>query len=204
MLSIEKYLFKIILLICLVISGCEVDNTELDVVAFGDSHIAKWDFNNYLQPYRVLNNGVNGLLTEEVVDRAIAYDGSAKILFIHAGTNDHIAANSFGTSESLLIERVMTQIERLQSIDDHYDKIILLGSLPHAETLQTSVNAYGLVGLNDSMQSFCQQRERFCYVDPKAIFSDTGFLDQQYHYDHIHLNETAYAYLSKNIYEELD
>lgn len=200
-MSVRNYSF---LIICCCLLSCNSENTFESYVAFGDSHINKFDFDYYFPGQHILNNGINGLTIEEVEIEIANYQGDQDHLILHIGTNDHIKAENKNLSEFEFLAAFKEDLESLISILIDYEQVIVIGSLPVSQDYLEEISTYDFQKVEDLWLEVLENKNQFQFISSNILWEENNLLDPIYSTDLIHLNEFAYTKLTAEIYGKMD
>ena len=165
----------------------------------GDSITEQYDLEKYFKNYSVVNSGVGGNLTDDILnnlqDRAYKYNPSTVFLLI--GTND---VNQNKSAEDIYdnIEKIVEEIQ----IHLPRARIIVLSILPSAETWSLDDSNDKRVKINDMLKKQYHKSD-VQYIDLYSILKeeDSNKINKDYTTDGLHLNKNGYALISKKIKE---
>lgn len=198
---LKKYsLYVLVLILC----SCGQEKELNSYIAFGDSHINKFDFEYHFPGHQINNQGINGLTIEEVelVIHNYSSIGLERII-IHAGTNDQIKAINNEIDEALFIDQMTTKINNL-IVSLNVNQAIIIGSLPLTEAYIEDRLKYDFDKVEQIWKEAVAGKTQFKYISTSTLWDQNNLLDPSFSTDLIHLNELGYTTISARIYEEMD
>ncbi len=170
-----------------------------DFVFLGDSLIQKWDhslWEQYFEPLRSLNAGINGDRTENLLWRI--QNGNLDrqqpmVVVLLIGTNDIGRNRPSGAIAQGVQEILKVLRSRLPTA-----RTLLLGVLPRGE-LPTSDRRRQVNEVNNLIRA-CDDRRHVFYANVGAALLDSaGRLTRSVSTDGVHLTERGYALLTEQI-----
>ena len=180
-----------------------------DIWMIGDSRIARWDQNLISLPdHRILNLGIDGQTTTQVLERLKEYLKVAiprKIIF-EAGIND---LKIIGLKKNLQPEIELMCYNNITSVvnicRDRQIKIITMNIIPPGRMnivrglfWNNSVRE-SISKINSLLKAFCDSKNTFYYDSDKILCDRDSIIKREYRGDFLHLNKEGYKALSTDI-----
>lgn len=172
-----------------------------NIVFLGDSITDFYDLEKYYPDLKVVNSGVDGNLTEDILEdmeeRVYQYNPSKVILLI--GTND--------IQQGFDSEEIISNIEKiLENIKENrpYATLYLQSIYPVVEGedmvgIRTNQLIYEI---NQSLESYCEKQD-ITYIDLYPLLLDPesseDMLEDGYTEDGLHLNDSGYEVVTNEI-----
>jgi acyl-CoA thioesterase I len=175
---------------------------ETRVVFLGDSITDYWKLSDYFpsKPYVVINRGVDGQTTPEMLVRfrQDVIDLHPKVLVVLAGTND--LAGVTGPTRNEDIEANYASFAELARV--HGIHVIFASLLPAYNYTPESKESYALrpreriLALNAWLKNYCAEND-LAYLDYfSALVDDKGMLNRQLSDDGLHPNAAGYKIMA--------
>jgi lysophospholipase L1-like esterase len=194
------------------------------VVFLGDSITDGWRLNEYFQDRDLVNRGIGGQITAQMLGRmkADVIDLKPALVLVLAGTNDisrgvplaAIQNNLTMIADLAEANKIKPLFASLLPISDyHSDRNPRYSLLPisdyHSDRnpryLRSKRRPPGtILALNDWLQGFCRQRN-YIYVDYHSQLADAdGFLRRDAANDGLHPNSAGYRLMAPVAQEAID
>jgi lysophospholipase L1-like esterase len=178
-------------------------NSTADIVMLGDSltHLANW--NELLPEQSILNRGIAGDRTSDVLARLKAIrKAKAEYIFLMIGIND--------LYQNVDIKTVRQNIGKIVDELTAFDttrRVFLQSTLPCNATMNVACSPVLplVTDLNSFLAEFADSHDRVEFLDLVDLLSDEKqMLSSAYTYDGLHLNSAAYEIWVKEINKVLD
>jgi acyl-CoA thioesterase I len=177
-------------------------SNETRVVFLGDSITDYWKLSDYFpsKPYTVINRGVDGQTTPEMLVRfrQDIIGLHPKIVIILAGTND--LAGVTGPTRNEDIEANYESFAELARV--HSIHVVFASLLPAYNYTPESKESYALrpreriLALNNWLKNYCAEND-LVYLDYfSALVDDRGMLSRQLSDDGLHPNAAGYKIMA--------
>ncbi|PKM78103.1 MAG: hypothetical protein CVU90_03505 [Firmicutes bacterium HGW-Firmicutes-15] len=176
-----------------------LDQKYKEVVVIGDSIIYRWNFPNKINGYILINRGIDGETTDDVISRFTkdAVKLKPQYVVILAGIND--AATMYEADPNgvdLQIQQTVSNIRLMADIAKGKEITpIVCSVLPVNDKYRLPPQDINniVIKLNENLESMTKV-EGLIYVDFWSIVVDqnTGMLKSDYSNDGIHPSEIAY------------
>jgi len=152
------------------------------VVFLGDSHFAKQPLDAFFTEVEVVNSGVNGNTSQQVLDRVLqAVPGNASKVVIGVGINDLLLGGSVSEYATNMDSLLRTLHKERSNAG-----LIVLSIMPTADPIyETDINA-----CNAILRSMCETY-RCEYVDLYEPFVQGNVIQPSLVYDGLHLNKVG-------------
>lgn len=165
----------------------------------GDSITEQYDLEKYFENYSVVNSGIGGNLTDDILndlkDRVYKYNPST--IFLMIGTND-VNQNKSAKYIYDNIEKIVEQIQ----IHLPKTRIMVLSILPSAETWNLDDSNNKRIEINNMLKKR-YHKNRTQYIDLYSILKEkkSNKINGDYTTDGLHLNEIGYELISEKLKE---
>lgn len=186
-----------ITIVLLAVSCTSVNDPMQQVVFYGDSHVRNWDL-DYWFPFNYnVNNGIPGYKTVDLI-KDIDETDSPVVRVVWIGINDIIQLSNVydrqTTIDSLLGSFALLS-EKLESGD------ILISVCPVTEAFENLHNQplnSIVFQVNAGLEILCSDKN-LEFVDLSRLLVSGNCLKEEYTQDGLHLNNTGYEAISKNL-----
>lgn len=183
---------------CIVEKKVEVINPNY--VFLGDSITDFYDLKKYYSDMSIVNSGINGNLTEDILDdlenRVYKYNPSKVILLV--GINDLLYANH-DDEISKNIGKIASNIhKKLPNCE-----IFIQSIYPMNKDWYVYASKEEIKRVNNEIKKICK-KNKFKYLDVYSVLIDDNYqFDKKYTDDGLHPNEEGYKIITKYIKEEI-
>jgi lysophospholipase L1-like esterase len=184
------------------------EKTQQPVIVFyGDSRAESWPPPNQIKNITIINRGIGGQTTAQVLGRFQQHIASLKpkIIVIQVGVNDLKAIPLFPGQKETIIRNCQTNIRQIvqKSLDTGAKVVVTsifpLGTLPIARKPFWSDDvAIAINDVNDYIKTLAGDRV-IVFDSSQVLANSEGIVDQKYSQDFLHLNSEGYAALNKEI-----
>jgi len=176
--------------------------TSNHIVFLGDSLTAAFDLGHHFRGLPVINRGLSGDTTYEVLYRmGEIVKARPKKLFLMIGINDLFN----GEDETIIFGNIVKILDQFR--ENSPETVLYLQSLlPVNESVLFSEEGINLFifSLNDSLMRYCKDHQ-IHFMDLYPHFLDThGQMDCKYTYDGVHLTEAGYELWAQVIRPYID
>jgi lysophospholipase L1-like esterase len=163
---------------------------SVEIILFGDSHIANGKWSSFLDNNGVLKLGWGGYTSEQLVDKiVICSDFNPKYVFILCGGND-IYDDTFTVENTVNNLKLMADKLREDNIVPVFQKLMYQHNNPKFNLTIDSINT--------ELSKYCL-KEQIEIIDTGKNMYDSNGLKASLTYDNLHLNEKGYAIWSEEI-----
>lgn len=176
-----------------------------NIVFLGDSLIARYDTNLYFRSFNVINSGIGGNMTIDILNNleSRVFKYNPKKVFIVVGTND-IAYSNLSLIE--IKDNINTIIDKIKEYDSNID-IYLESIYPVIEDLNEDIVYHRrnktIIELNGYYKDLCSTKCTYINVFDRLI-DKSGNLKSYYTKDGVHLNKLGYLKVSKILYKYMN
>lgn len=170
----------------------------------GDSITDYYDLDKYYEGYKVVNSGISGDQTSDILDdlekRAYVYNPST--IFLLVGTNDYI----HNKKEDETVNNIKEIVEKLNKNLPNA-KIYLESIYPINNTDDSKISK-PMVGIrtNDSIKKINSELKKYCndknctYLDMYSLLEDKdGNLNLEYTKEGLHMTDKGYEVITKEL-----
>lgn len=180
-----------------------------NIVFFGDSITYRYDIDKYFPNHHVVNKGINGNTTENLLERldndVIKYNPSKVFLLI--GVND---LNEYKTKEEIIdnIKKIIKEINEKRKYTKIYIESILpinwdilnKNSYPLNEVLTNDL----IKETNELIKELCKDKD-LTYIDVyDELIDDEGNLKEEYTVEGQHLTDEGYEKVTEVLKKYVD
>lgn len=163
------------------------------IVMFGDSITYGASWNEMTDDFKVLNKGINGLQSNELIDIVKDFDEDIKKAFIMIGINDFLNYKDVDDVYENYLEII--DILRKKNI-----KVFIISTLFVDKDINEIINQKVKL-LNQKLQIYLYE-ENIPYINLNQKLCPNGYLEKKYTIDGIHLKKDAYDIWYKTIQNE--
>ncbi|WP_341734403.1 GDSL-type esterase/lipase family protein [Microcoleus sp. EPA2] len=177
------------------------------IVFYGDSRAESWQPPNQIKNITIINRGIGGQTTAQVLGRFQQHVAllKPKIIVIQVGVNDLKAIPLFPGQKEAIIRNCQTNIGQIvqKSIDTGAKVVITtifpLGTLPiERRPFWSDDVAIAINDVNDYIKVLA--RDRVIVFDSSQVLANSqGIVDPKYSLDFLHINSEGYGALNKAI-----
>ena len=182
----------------------QINKNYTNYLFLGDSITNYYDLDKYYEGYKVVNSGVCGDQTDDILDdlekRAYVYNPSTIFLLIGTNDLDHDKSNEE------IIEKIESIVKDLNKNLPNA-KIYLESIYPINNTNDKKINK-PLVGkrdnervveINDKLEKYCNNKN-CTYIDIYSLLKDKdGNLKLEYAADGLHVSSEGYEVITKEL-----
>lgn len=177
-----------------------------NIVFFGDSITAGYNVKEFFDEYHVVNSGINGNITKDLLDRSEndLYDYNPSKVIILIGTND-IRANISDEEIVDNIKNIISGIRKNRKNAEIYIQSIYPINRDvdkeYWKDVKSEYNNKHIIKLNKLIKNLCKE-ENITYIDVYSkLIDDNGNLKSAYTKEGLHLNDLGY-YKVTNVLKE--
>ncbi|MEZ2320749.1 MAG: SGNH/GDSL hydrolase family protein [Microcoleus sp.] len=185
-----------------------VEKTQKPVIVFyGDSRAESWPAPDTIKNATIINRGIGGQTTAQVLGRFQEHVASLKpkIIVIQVGVNDLKAIPLFPEQKEAIIGNCKTNIGQIvkKSLDTGAKVVVTtifpLGTLPiQRKPFWSDDVPIAINDVNDYIKTLA--RDRVIVFDSSQVLANSqGIVDPKYSRDFLHLNSEGYGALNKAI-----
>ncbi|MFM9264590.1 GDSL-type esterase/lipase family protein [Tychonema sp. BBK16] len=177
------------------------------IIFYGDSRAETWPAPDQIKNATIINRGIGGQTTAQVLGRFQQHVASVKpkIIVIQVGVNDLKAIPLFPERKEAIIGNCQTNIGQIvqKSLDTGAKVVVTtifpLGTLPIARKPFWSDDvAIAINDVNDYIKTLA--RDQVTVLDTSQVLANSqGIVDPKYSQDFLHINSEGYAALNKAI-----
>jgi lysophospholipase L1-like esterase len=177
------------------------------IVFYGDSRAAEWTAPDTIKNATIINRGIGGQTTAQVLGRFQQHVASLKpkIIVIQVGVNDLKTIPLFPEQKEAIIGNCKTNIAQIvhKSVDTGAKVVVTtifpLGRLPIARRPFWSDDvAIAINDVNDYIKTLAGDRV-IVFDSSQVLANSQGIVDPKYSQDFLHINSEGYAALNKAI-----
>ena len=177
------------------------------IIFYGDSRAQSWPAPDQIKNVTIVNRGIGGQTTVQVLGRFQQHAASLKprIIVIQVGVNDLKAIPLFPGQKEAIIGNCQTNIGQIvqKSLDTGAKVVVTtifpLGTLPIARRPFWSDDvAIALNDVNDYIKTLAGDRV-IVFDSSQVLANSQGIVDPKYSLDFLHINSEGYAALNKAI-----
>lgn len=180
-----------------------------NIIFFGDSLVAKYDVNKYFKRHNVVNKGISGNKTEDLIDRIDKdiFEYNPSKVFILIGIND-LAKNVENEDILLNIATIISDIKMNRGQAEIYVESLYPVNYDVIHDVKLDY-AYGLNSkrvqdLNAKLKELCELNE-VKYINVFDSLKDReNKLKKMYTYDGLHLNRLGYLKVTSVLKEYIN
>ena len=176
-----------------------------NIIFLGDSLTSMYDVNNYFNSHNVINSGISGESTKEVMEslptRVYIYNPSKVFLLI--GTNDFDEKNHGEYNEDTTVENIKTIIEGIKE-NRKFAEIYVESIYPINNGDDDKINHWmigdrtneDIKSLNKKIKALTKE-EKVNYINVyDKLLNEDGVLNLDYTTDGLHINDTGYEVIT--------
>ena len=177
------------------------------IVFYGDSRAQSWPAPDTIKNATIVNRGIGGQTTAQVMGRFQQHVASLKpkLIVIQVGVNDLKAIPLFPEQKEAIIGNCKTNIGQIvqQSLDTGAKVVVTtifpLGTLPiERRRFWSDDVAIALNDVNDYIKTLAGDRV-IVFDSTQVLANSQGIVDPKYSQDFLHINPEGYAALNKAI-----
>lgn len=177
------------------------------IVFYGDSRAESWPPPNQIKNTTIINRGIGGQTTAQVLGRFQQHVASLKpkIIVIQVGVNDLKAIPLFPGQKETIIRNCQTNIGQIvrKSIDTGAKVVVTtifpLGKLPiQRKPFWSDDVAIAINDVNDYIKTLAGDRV-IVFDSSQVLANSQGIVDPKYSQDFLHINSEGYGALNKAI-----
>ncbi|MEG4343970.1 GDSL-type esterase/lipase family protein [Microcoleus sp. A003_D6] len=177
------------------------------IVFYGDSRAEAWSAPDQIKNATIINRGIGGQTTAQVLGRFPQHVASLKpkIIVIQVGVNDLKAIPLFPEQKETIIRNCQTNIGQIVKMSrDTGAKVVVttifpLGRLPIERRLFWSDDvAIAINDVNDYIKTLAGDRVTV-FDSSQVLANSQGIVDPKYSRDLLHINPEGYVALNKAI-----
>ena len=177
------------------------------IVFYGDSRAEAWTAPDQIKNITIINRGIGGQTTAQVLGRFQQHVASLKpkIIVIQVGVNDLKAIPLFPERKELIIGNCQTNIGQIvqKSLDTEAKVVVTtifpLGTLPiERRRFWSDDVAIAINDVNDYIKTLAGDRV-IVFDSTQILANSQGIVDPKYSRDFLHINPEGYAALNKAI-----
>jgi lysophospholipase L1-like esterase len=184
------------------------EQTQQPVIVFyGDSRAESWQPPDQIKNATIINRGIGGQTTAQVLGRFQQHVASLKpkLILIQVGVNDLKAIPLFPEQKEAIIRNCKTNIGQIvrKSLDTGAKVVVTtifpLGTLPiERRPFWSDDVAIAINDVNDYIKTLAGDRVTV-FDSSQVLANSQGIVDPKYSRDFLHLNSAGYAALNKAI-----
>ncbi len=163
-----------------------------EIVMFGDSITNAAFFHKLSDDFKILNKGINGLQSNELLYIIENYDLKVQKAFVMIGINDFL--NHKSSDEVFINYMKIIEVLKRKNIKIYVQSTLYVDKNIH-ELINKKVKK-----LNEKLQNY-SKNENIAFIDLNKYLAAKGYLEDQFTTDGIHLNKKAYE-IWYNLIEE--
>lgn len=191
-----------ILIVLIIFKYFNITNVSDEKVLFlGDSLTSRYDLNKYYKNYNVVNSGIGGNLTSDILEnldtRVFKYNPDK--VFILVGTND-IEFSSL-TNEEIKnnIDQIVIKIkDNNKSTKIYIQSVYPVNKNVNKEIVGKRTNKR-IKDLNKRIEKICEDNTKCTYINMYDKLEVNNKLFRPLTVDGLHLNRFGYRYITKKL-----
>lgn len=177
------------------------------MVFYGDSRAESWPAPDQIKNATIINRGIGGQTTAQVLGRFQQHVASLKpkIIVIQVGVNDLKGIPLFPEQKETIIRNCQTNIGQIvkNSLDTGAKVVVTtifpLGTLPiERRPFWSDDVAIAINDVNDYIKTLAGDRV-IVFDSSQVLANSQGIVDPKYSRDFLHINSEGYAALNKEI-----
>lgn len=184
------------------------EKTQQPVIVFyGDSRAASWTAPDQIKNATIINRGIGGQTTAQVLGRFQQHVTSLKpkLILIQVGVNDLKAIPLFPEQKEAIIRNCKTNIGQIvkKSLDTGAKVVVTtifpLGMLPvERKPFWSDDVANAINDVNNYIKTLASDRV-IVFDSSQVLANSQGIVDPKYSQDFLHINSEGYAALNQAI-----
>jgi lysophospholipase L1-like esterase len=181
--------------------------TQPVIVFYGDSRAASWPPPDKIKNVNIINRGIGGQTTAQVLGRFQQHVTSLKpqLILIQVGVNDLKTIPLFPEQKEAIIRNCKTNIGQIvkNSLDTGAKVVVTtifpLGKVPvERKPFWSDDVAIAINDVNDYIKTLA--RDRVIVFDSSQVLANSqGIVDPKYSRDLLHINSEGYAALNQEV-----
>lgn len=175
-----------------------------NIVFLGDSITDFYDLDKYYEGYHVVNSGIGGNQTKDILDdmNGRVYQYNPSKIFILIGTNDLHDGKSVEEISDNIKQIVDEIVKNRPETKIYLESIYPVNKDINEVAVGTRTNS-DITEINNLLEDFCEEKD-INYVDIYNLLTDDdGNLSNEYSNDGLHLNDKGYEVVTDKIKEYL-
>ena len=171
----------------------------------GDSITEIYDLDKYYHNLPVINSGISGNTTEDILDdmKARVYDYNPSKVFLLIGTNDLIHDKNVDEIVSN-IKKILTEISSNNKLTEIYVESIYPVNDNMDEEMVAERTNKDIIEINEKIKKYCEDNNCNYINLYDKLTDDDGNFCEEYTYDGLHPNEKGYQIITKELKKYLD
>lgn len=178
----------------------EIKKNYTNYLFLGDSITDYYDLNKYFEDLPVVNSGVSGNTTQDILDdmKNRVYDYNPSKVFLLIGTND--------LNHDISVEKIVSNIEKIVSDINNHEKqadIYIESVYPVNDNLDEDVvddrNNEDIMEINNKVKEYCDKND-YTYINLYDILlDDDNNFNEEYTDDGLHPNSRGYEVITEEL-----
>lgn len=181
----------------------KVINNVLDsnYVFLGDSITECYDLDKFFENYPVINSGVSGYTTKNILDKLpkMVYRYNPSKIFLLIGTNDIYKEKS----QEEIINNISKIIDGIKE-NRKYAKLYVESVYPINSAKEKKRTNKEINEINKKIKALCKEKKVTYLNIGKLLMDDNKELRSDFSNDGLHLNDAAYQVITDEIKKYLD
>lgn len=181
----------------------KVINNVLDsnYVFLGDSITECYDLDKFFENYQVINSGVSGYTTKNILDKLpkMVYRYNPSKIFLLIGTNDIYKEKS----QEEIINNISKIIDGIKE-NRKYAKLYIESIYPINSAKEKKRTNKEINEINKKIKALCKEKKVTYLNIGKLLMDDNKELRSDFSNDGLHLNDAAYQVITDEIKKYLD
>lgn len=182
----------------------ETNKNYTNYLFLGDSITDYYDLDKYYEGYKVVNSGVSGNQTSDILDdlkkRAYVYNPST--IFLLIGTNDYIHDKKEDETINNIKEIVDNLNKNLPNAKIYLESIYPINNTDDKKIFKSVVNVRNntsIKKINSELKKYCNDKN-CTYLDMYSLLEDKdGNLKLEYTKEGLHMSDKGYEVITKEL-----
>ena len=182
----------------------ETNKNYTNYLFLGDSITDYYDLDKYYEGYKVVNSGVSGNQTSDILDdlkkRAYVYNPST--IFLLIGTNDYIHDKKEDETINNIKEIVDKLNKNLPNAKIYLESIYPINNTDDKKIFKSVVNVRNntsIKKINSELKKYCNDKN-CTYLDMYSLLEDKdGNLKLEYTKEGLHMSDKGYEVITKEL-----
>jgi len=182
----------------------KINKNYTNYLFLGDSITDYYDLDKYYEEYKVVNSGISGNQTSDILDdlqkRAYVYNPST--IFLLIGTNDYIHNKKEDETVNNIKEIVEKLNKNLPNAKIYLESIYPVNNTDDKKISKSMVsirNNTSIKKINSELKKYCNDKN-CTYLDMYSLLEDKdGNLKLEYTNEGLHMSDEGYEVITKEL-----
>ena len=182
----------------------KINKNYTNYLFLGDSITDYYDLDKYYEEYKVVNSGISGNQTSDILDdlqkRAYVYNPST--IFLLIGTNDYIHNKKEDETVNNIKEIVEKLNKNLPNAKIYLESIYPVNNTDDKKISKSMVsirNNTSIKKINSELKKYCNDKN-CTYLDVYSLLEDKdGNLKLEYTKEGLHMSDKGYEVITKEL-----